>query len=94
MAHTSNGSDEPNGAHTGSKLLWKHSDPQSTPMHKYLQEVNRAHNLQLASYQGLYDWSIANIDAFWQSVWNFVGVRTEGDASQVSYGEYVILSRY
>ncbi|EAT82392.1 hypothetical protein SNOG_10057 [Parastagonospora nodorum SN15] len=82
MAHTSNGSAESHGAHTSPKLLWKHSDPESTAMHKYLQEVNRAHNLQLTSYQELHKWSISNIDAFWQSVWKFVGVRAEGDASQ------------
>jgi hypothetical protein len=94
MAHTSNGSAETHGAQTGPKLLWKHSDPESTAMHKYLQEVNRAHNLQLTSYQELHKWSISNIDAFWQSVWKFVGVRAEGDASQVSYGGPVETSRY
>lgn len=94
MEHTSDGSAEANGAHTGSKLLWKHSDPKSTPMHKYLQEVNQSQNIQLASYQELHKWSIANIDAFWQSVWKFVGVRAEGDASQVSHGGSVEISRY
>jgi hypothetical protein len=68
----------------GSKLLWKHPDPESTPMHRYLKAVNYAHGLQLSSYPELHQWSIANIDAFWQSVWKFVGVRAEGEASPVS----------
>jgi hypothetical protein len=84
MADTSNGTISYNGTHMDPKLLWKHSNPESTPMHKYLQEVNRAYNLQLSTYQELHRWSTDNIDAFWQSVWKFVGVRAEGDASQVS----------
>jgi acetoacetyl-CoA synthetase len=94
MADTSNGTIPSNGTHTGAKLLWKHSNPESTPMHKYLQEVNRAYNLQLSTYQELHKWSIDNIDAFWQSVWKFVGVRAEGDASQVSHSIFIVIRSY
>jgi acetoacetyl-CoA synthetase len=53
-------------------------------MHKYLKEVNHSYNLSLSTYQDLHRWSIENIDAFWQSVWKFVGVKAAGDASPVS----------
>jgi acetoacetyl-CoA synthetase len=72
------------GAAHGSKLLWKHPTPESTPMHAYLKAVNHAHDLHLSSYPELHQWSIGNIDAFWQSVWKFVGIRAEGEASPVS----------
>ncbi|KAL5115575.1 hypothetical protein ACEQ8H_006551 [Pleosporales sp. CAS-2024a] len=82
MAQMSNGTSRPNGTHTESKLLWKHADPDSTPMYKYMQAVNKAYNLDLSTYQELHKWSIDNVDAFWQSVWRFVGVRADGDASR------------
>ncbi|KAH7384130.1 hypothetical protein DE146DRAFT_216689 [Phaeosphaeria sp. MPI-PUGE-AT-0046c] len=76
-----NGTTKTNGALSGSKLLWKHPDPRSTPMHKYIRAVNYTHDLQLSNYAELHQWSIENIDAFWHSVWEFVGVRAEGSAS-------------
>ncbi|KAH7083851.1 hypothetical protein FB567DRAFT_93345 [Paraphoma chrysanthemicola] len=85
MTNITNGSNGANGtngtSHTSAKLLWEHANPQTTPMYRYLQTVNREHNLQLSTYSELHDWSIRNIDAFWQSVWKFVGVKAEGDAS-------------
>jgi acetoacetyl-CoA synthetase len=84
MADMANGSTDANGTPAGSKLLWRHPDPQSTAMHRYLQAVNQSHNLRLSTYSDLHQWSIENIDAFWQSVWKFVGIRAEGDASPVS----------
>jgi acetoacetyl-CoA synthetase len=37
--------------------------------------VNREHGLTLDGYDALYDWSIANIPAFWEAVWRFVDVK-------------------
>jgi acetoacetyl-CoA synthetase len=81
---TTNGTKSANGILPGAKLLWRHPEPASTPMYKYLQEINYTYNLSLSTYPELHRWSIDNIDAFWQSVWKFVGVRAEGDASPVS----------
>jgi acetoacetyl-CoA synthetase len=94
MANTSNGTAVLNGTHSSSKLLWKHADPGSTPMHKYLKEVNYSYNLNLYTYQELHRWSIENTDAFWQSVWKFVGVRAEGDASPVSATITLMMVKY
>lgn len=84
MANIPNGTADSNGTNSSSKLLWKHADTESTAMHKYLKEVNYTYNLNLFTYQELHRWSIENIDAFWQSIWKFVGVRAEGEASPVS----------
>jgi hypothetical protein len=73
-----------NRTSSSAKLLWRHADPASTPMTKYLQHVNHAYSLQLSTYPELHKWSIEHIDAFWESVWKFVGVRAEGSATPVS----------
>ena len=78
-----NGTNGTNGTSMGAKLLWRHSSPKSTPMYQYLQKVNETHRLQLSTYSELYEWSIDNIDWFWQSVWDFVGVRAQGKANRV-----------
>jgi acetoacetyl-CoA synthetase len=84
MVDIANGNTHANGTSIGPKLLWRHADPQSTAMHRYLQAVNQSHDLRMSTYSALHQWSIENIDAFWQSVWNFVGIRADGDASPVS----------
>jgi acetoacetyl-CoA synthetase len=81
----SNGTNGANGTLSSSKLLWRHPDPHATPMYEYLQAVNQTYNLRLSMYQDLHKWSIENIDAFWQSVWKFAGVRAEGNASPVRH---------
>jgi hypothetical protein len=80
-----NGTNGTNGTSTGCKLLWKHPSPQDTPMYRFLHNVNKAHGLHMETYPELYQWSIDNIDHFWQRVWEFVGVRAQGTASRVSF---------
>lgn len=79
-----NGTNGTNGTTVGAKLLWRHSSPESTAMYQFLQEVNKTRELQLSTYQELHQWSIDNIDEFWQDVWDFVGVRAQGKATRVS----------
>ena len=55
--------------------LWRHGNPQSTPMWKFLQHVNAKYSLQLADYPTLYRWSVDNVAAFWEEVWDFTGIR-------------------
>lgn len=64
-----------------SKLLWRHPSPQSTPMFKFVESVNKEYGLSLSNYEDLHKWSIENIDRFWGRVWQFVGVRAESEAS-------------
>ena len=42
---------------------------------RFMAAVNREHGLTLDGYDALYDWSIADIPAFWEAVWRFVDVR-------------------
>lgn len=53
-------------------------------MYGFLQKVNKRHGLHLSSYEELHRWSCENINEFWQDVWEFVGVRAQGQAIRVS----------
>ncbi|KAL2682703.1 hypothetical protein Neosp_007156 [[Neocosmospora] mangrovei] len=55
-------------------VLWKHPNPESTPMWEFLQHVNKKHGLSLDGYPALYKWSIDEVALFWEEVWYFVGI--------------------
>ncbi|EMD65225.1 hypothetical protein GGP41_003857 [Bipolaris sorokiniana] len=76
-----NGVNGASGTSSSSKLLWKHPSPQSTPMYRFLESVNKTHNLHLLDYSQLHQWSINYVDAFWKSTWDFVGIRHNGTPS-------------
>ncbi|PSN66363.1 acetoacetate-CoA ligase [Corynespora cassiicola Philippines] len=78
-----NGTNGTNGASKGSKLLWTHPAPQSTPMFDFLHNVNQKYGLQLSNYEELHKWSVDNTAKFWGRVWSFVGVRANCQASKV-----------
>jgi hypothetical protein len=59
--------------------LWRHTDPASTAMWRFIQSVNAKHNLNISDYKGLYRWSIDNVALFWEECWNFVGIKGEVD---------------
>ena len=57
--------------------LWTPSDQrkQGANITRFMDVVNARHNLNLASYSDLYDWSVTDIPDFWAEVWDFVNVR-------------------
>lgn len=59
--------------------LWRHSNPASTAMWRFIQTVNAKHNLSISDYKGLYRWSIDNVALFWEECWDFVGIKGEVD---------------
>jgi acetoacetyl-CoA synthetase len=84
QANGINGADLSIGLSKGSKLLWKHASPKSTPMYQFMKSVNEEFGLQLSNYENLHRWSIDHIDAFWGHVWKFVGIRAARQSSRVS----------
>lgn len=44
---------------------------QKTNMYNFINYVNERYNQKLEDYDGLYQWSINDIEQFWVSVWNF-----------------------
>ncbi|XWW98064.1 hypothetical protein V2A60_006060 [Cordyceps javanica] len=63
--------------------LWTHPDPSSTPMWKFIQRVNANHNLAIAGYPELYQWSVDNVAEFWREAWDFVGIVASKQADEV-----------
>jgi len=56
--------------------LWTPSPDRAARTHlsRFTQFVNREHGLNLSGYDALYEWSIASIPAFWESVWKFADI--------------------
>ena len=53
------------------KQLWAPSQSriENSQVWQFAQTVNQRYDLSLNSYGDLYDWSIGNIPAFWQNIW-------------------------
>ncbi len=54
--------------------LWTHSDPKSSRMAAFMQDISRKYNVKLEGYEELYQWSIENIAEFWAEAWKFTGI--------------------
>lgn len=63
--------------------LWRHSDPASTPMWRFVQQVNKNQNLAINGYPDLYKWSVDNVSDFWHEVWQFVGIKASTPYDEV-----------
>jgi len=63
--------------------LWRHPDPTSTHMYKFLESVRDKYNLDISDYPGLYKWSVDNIADFWDQVWHFCGVTASQPYTEV-----------
>jgi len=48
---------------------------ETTVIGDYLRFLERARHLTFDNYDELYAWSIDDLDAFWESIWDFFGVR-------------------
>ena len=44
-------------------------------MTRFIDFVNKLYNKNFSDYFSLYDWSIANIPNFWESIWNFLDIK-------------------
>jgi acetoacetyl-CoA synthetase len=54
---------------------------------RFMAEANRRFGLNLADYRQLHAWSIDNLPAFWELVWDFCGVVGDKGAPLLSNGE-------
>ena len=67
--------------------LWRHPNPTSTQMYKFLEHVRAKYNLDIKDYPGLYKWSVENTSDFWDEVWHFCGIKTSTPYSQVGQSQ-------
>lgn len=63
--------------------LWRHGDPASTEMWRFLQHINATYNLELNDYPGLFKWSVDNVADFWKECWHFLGIKASQPFSEV-----------
>ncbi len=52
-------------------------------MTRYLEFASAKHGKRLHSYRDLYDWSVERIPDFWDTMWEFAGIRTSRPYEQV-----------
>ncbi|KAK8065829.1 acetoacetate ligase [Apiospora hydei] len=61
--------------HLAPAELWRHPDPESTHMFRFLHHVKFKYQLDISDYPGLLRWSVDNIADFWAEVWHFCGIK-------------------
>ena len=59
----------------------------ASEMTRFMEEANRRYGLALSDYRQLHRWSVENLPAFWELVWDFCGVIGEKGAPLLSDGE-------
>lgn len=59
------------------KLLWQPSKKriENTNMYRFIQFINKRHDLCFSDYAELYQWSVDNIPDFWAAMWDFAGIK-------------------
>ena len=59
------------------KMLWKPSKQrvEESNLYRFMNQINRRYRTNFQDYDGLYQWSVENIQDLWASVWDFVGIK-------------------
>lgn len=57
-----------------SEYLWKPNANCETQLDSFIKELNQQYQLTINSYETLYEWSIENVELFWQAVAIFTGL--------------------
>ncbi|KAJ2781670.1 hypothetical protein H4R18_002723 [Coemansia javaensis] len=70
-------------ASAGQQPLWTPAAPLATNTHRFRAYVNEKRGLSLETYEDLYAWSVADIEAFWADVWDYTGTRHSAGYTQV-----------
>ena len=52
-------------------------------MHRFMEFINEKYNKTFTEYNSLYVWSIENIPDFWESMWDFAGIKASKEYDQV-----------
>ena len=69
--------------------LWEPSDSfiENSHLQIYKKWLKQNHNLEFSTYQDLWQWSITEVEDFWESIWNYFNV--------ISHSSYTdVLSSY
>lgn len=65
--------------------LWTPSEERKRDANitRFIHELNAGHELNLRSYAELYEWSVENIPAFWEAMWNFAEIKVSKRHDQI-----------
>ena len=68
-----------------SNILWKPTEENisKTNIEVLRKSINKDHQLNLLSYDDLYNWSIENISDFWEYVWNDTEIKSSKNFTSV-----------
>lgn len=66
-------------------ILWQpdESTIQSSNLDKYIQWLKRHRDLHISSYQELWQWSVDEVPAFWESLWQYFDIQSHSPYRQV-----------
>jgi acetoacetyl-CoA synthetase len=67
------------------RMLWKPSEERvkNSHMYRFMDFVNKKHQMNFTEYPSLYQWSIENIPDFWAAMWDFAGIKASKPYDQV-----------
>ncbi len=60
----------------------------------FIAQANQRHGLRLADYDAVYDWSLADMPAFWEQVWDFCAVIGDREGPALVRGEEMPGARF
>ena len=56
-------------------ILWIPAHPEKTQMARFLNRVNEIVNLEMKSYDELFNWSVKHSPDFWAQIWDFCEIK-------------------
>jgi acetoacetyl-CoA synthetase len=64
-------------------ILWRPAEDarRTTRLGRYLDWLAETRGVQLPDYDAAWRWSVTELDAFWRSVWDHLGVQADGEPS-------------
>jgi acetoacetyl-CoA synthetase len=70
------------------KLLWQPSESfrSNSNLSKYMQWLKAVHGLDFADYSALWQWSVTETEAFWESIWEYFSIIHDGEYDSVIEG--------
>jgi len=70
---------------TGAPIVWRPSDRARTDsrLARYMAWAAERHAKQFAAYDDLRSWSVQHPDLFWESIWDYFDIRSEGDREAI-----------
>ena len=60
-----------------------HPHPTRTRTHEFKTRIERKYSQNFLTYEDLRQWSISNINRFWEQVWQFTGIKASEPFTKV-----------